>query len=80
MEGERNMCDVYDDLQDSLRTLVLSSLNSFAVMMESAAHSTLDLAPDFTWTTSLCESPFRYGSTQAMLLDTEILKMHVHVP
>lgn len=46
-------------LQDSLRTLVLSSLQSFVTMMEDAAHTTLNLPQDYAWLHPLADSPFR---------------------
>ena len=38
---------------------MLRSLNDFVLMLESAAHSTLKLPLDYTWTSPLTESPFR---------------------
>ena len=45
--------------QDSLRTLVQDSLQSFDQMVEDACHSTLHLTPDYQWDQPLAESTFK---------------------
>ena len=47
-------------LQDSLRSLVLTSLSAFVQMTADACSSTLDLESDYKWGNNLMESPFQY--------------------
>ena len=46
-------------LQDSLRSLVHSSLQSFQQMVEDACKPTAGLAPDFLWEESLTYAGFK---------------------
>ena len=47
-------------LQDSLRSLVLSSLQAFLRMVLDACHPTLNLDDDYEWGSDLSTSPFRF--------------------
>ena len=80
MEYTVHLCFLPTNPQDSLRTLVLSSLKSFVTMMESAAHFTLQLAPDFTWTHPLAESPFRCRRTVYENVSSWYLTLHDYRP
>ena len=46
--------------QDSLRSLVLTSLSAFVQMTVDACSSTLELESNYKWGNNLMESPFQY--------------------